>query len=86
MSVGTDVSTDIEVVSAEANINKSKDSTDTDVITFSTITFKLSQDVNGQKAYIYYTYTFDNYDLATVSSTSDYSGTTITESNIPAGE
>ena len=86
LSVGTDVSTDIEVVSAEANINKSKDSTDTDVITFSTITFKLSQDVNGQKAYIYYTYTFDNYDLATVSSTSDYSGTTITESNIPAGE
>lgn len=83
LSVGTDVSTDIELVSAEANVNNSGD---TEVITFNTITFKLSQDINGQEAYIYYTYKFDNYDLATVSATSDYSGTTITESNIPVSE
>lgn len=53
LSVGTDISTDIEVASAEANVNNSGDK---DVITFNTITFKLSQDVNGQKAYTYYTY------------------------------
>lgn len=64
LSVGTDISTDIEVASAEANVNNSGDK---DVITFNTITFKLSQDVNGQKAYIYYTYQFTDYDLATVS-------------------
>ena len=64
LSVGTDISTDIEVASAEANVNNSGDK---DVITFNTITFKLSQDVNGQKAYTYYTYQFTDYDLATVS-------------------
>lgn len=64
LSVGTDISTDIEVASAEANVNNSGDK---DVITFNTITFKLSQDVNGQKAYTYYTYEFTDYDLATVS-------------------
>ena len=64
LSVGTDISTDIEVASAEANVNNSGDK---DVITFNTITFKLSQDVNGQKSYTYYTYQFTDYDLATVS-------------------
>lgn len=64
LSVGTDISTDIEVASAEANVNNSGDK---DVITFNTITFKLSQDVNGQKAYTYSTYQFTDYDLATVS-------------------
>lgn len=64
LSVGTDISTDIEVASAEANVNNSGDK---DVITFNTITFKLSQDANGQKAYTYYTYQFTDYDLATVS-------------------
>ncbi len=64
LSVGTDISTVIEVASAEANVNNSGDK---DVITFNTITFKLSQDVNGQKAYTYYTYQFTDYDLATVS-------------------
>lgn len=64
LSVGTNISTDIEVASAEANVNNSGDK---DVITFNTITFKLSQDVNGQKSYTYYTYQFTDYDLATVS-------------------
>ena len=59
LSVGTDISTDIEVASAEANVNNSGDK---DVITFNTITFKLSQDVNGQKAYTYYTYQFTDYE------------------------
>lgn len=80
LSVGTDVPTDIKVVSAEANVNNSGD---TEVITFNTITFKLSQDINGQGAYIYYTYMFDNYEEATVSA--DLKGN-VTESNIPAGE
>ena len=80
LSVDTNISTDIEVASAEANVNNSGD---TEVITFNTITFKLSQDVNGQKAYIYYTYKFDNYEEATVSA--DLKGN-VTESNIPAGE
>ena len=52
------------MASAEANVNNSGDK---DVITFNTITFKLSQDVNGQKSYTYYTYQFTDYDLATVS-------------------
>lgn len=71
------VDTGIEVVLAEANVNNSGD---TDAITFNTITFKISQDINGQKAYIYYTYKFDVSEEATVSATSDYSGTTISDS------
>ena len=64
LSVDTDVPTKTAVVSAEANVNNSGD---TEVITFNTIKFKLSQDINGQEAYTYYTYQFTDYGLATVS-------------------
>ena len=86
LSAGTDVQPKIEVVSAEAHVKENLAPADINDITFNTITFKLSQDINGQEAYVYYTYKFDKYEQATVSATSDYSGTTITESNIPAGE
>ena len=76
----------IEVVSAEAHVKENLAPADINDITFNTITFKLSQDINGQEAYVYYTYKFDKYEQATVSATSDYSGTTITESNISTGE
>ena len=77
-SQGDEIKVAVESVSI-ANAEGS----DEDSITFESITFKLLQN----DAYVYYTYNFAADDaLATVSATSDYSGTTITESNIPAGE
>lgn len=77
-SQGDEIKVAVESVSI-ANAEGS----DENSITFESITFKLLQN----DAYIYYTYNFAADDaLATVSATSDYSGTTITESNIPAGE
>ena len=77
-SQGDEIKVAVESVSI-ANAEGS----DENSITFESITFKLLQN----DAYVYYTYNFAADDaLATVSATSDYSGTTITESNIPAGE
>ena len=77
-SQGDEIKVAVESVSI-ANAEGSDESS----ITFESITFKLLQN----DAYVYYTYNFAADDaLATVSATSDYSGTTITESNIPAGE
>ena len=77
-SQGDEIKVAVESVSI-ANAEGS----DENSITFELITFKLLQN----DAYVYYTYNFAADDaLATVSATSDYSGTTITESNIPAGE
>ena len=77
-SQGDEIKVAVESVSI-ANAEGS----DENSITFESITFKLLQN----DAYVYYTYNFAADDaLATVSATYDYSGTTITESNIPAGE
>ena len=70
-------------VAVESVSIANEEGSDENSITFKSITFKLLQN----DAYVYYTYNFAADDAsATVSATSDYSGTTITESNIPAGE
>lgn len=70
-------------VAVESVSIANEEGSDENSITFKSITFKLLQN----DAYVYYTYNFAaDDDLATVSATSDYSGTTITESNIPTGE
>ena len=86
LSAGTDVQPKIEVVSAEAHVKENLAPADINDITFNTITFKLSQDINGQEAYVYYTYKFDDYKLATVSVNTDNSGETVDGSNTSAGE
>lgn len=89
-SVDAPVSTNPAVVSAEAHIDtKYTDDTDTtsiDVIVFESITFKLSQDINGQKAYVYYTYKFNDYELASFPIAITAEGETNDGSNTSAGE
>lgn len=92
-SVDAPVSTNPAVVSAEAHIDtKYTDTTGTtsiDVIVFESITFKLSQDINGQKAYTYYTYSFvtnNNYELASFPIAITAEGETNDGSNTSAGE
>lgn len=87
------MSTNPAVVSAEAHIDtKYTDATGTtsiDVIVFESITFKLSQDINGQKAYTYYTYSFvtnNNYELASFPIAITAEGETNDGSNTSAGE
>lgn len=86
LSAGTDVQPKIEVVSAEAHVKENLAPADINDITFNTITFKLSQDINGQKAYVYYTYQFNDHELATVSSNINNSGETADGSDASAGE
>lgn len=92
-SVDAPVSTNPAVVSAEAHIDtKYTDTTGTtsiDVIVFESITFKLSQGINGQKAYTYYTYSFvtnNNYELASFPIAITAEGETNDGSNTSAGE
>ena len=82
ISVGTPQGDEIKVAVDSVSIANTESSNE-NIITFESITFKLLQN----DAYVYYTYNFAADDAsATVSATSDYSGTTITESNIPTGE
>ena len=89
-SVDTPVTTNIEMDSAKAHIDtKHTDDTDTTgikVIVFESITFKLSQDINGQKAYVYYTYKFNDYELASFPIAITAEGETNDGSNTSAGE
>ena len=92
-SVDTPVTTNIEMDSAKAHIDtKHTDDTDTtsiDVIVFESITFKLSQSINGKEAYTYYTYSFvtnNNYELASFPIAITAEGETNDGSNTSAGE
>ena len=89
-SVDTPVTTNIEMDSAKAHIDtKHTDDTDTTgikVIVFESITFKLSQDINGQNAYVYYTYKFNDYELASFPIAITAEGETNDGSNTSAGE
>ena len=92
-SVDTPVTTNIEMDSAKAHIDtKHTDDTDTtsiDVIVFESITFKLSQSINGKEAYTYYTYSFVtniNYELASFPIAITAEGETNDGSNTSAGE
>ena len=92
-SVDAPVSTNPAVVSAEAHIDtKYTDDTGTtsiDVIVFESITFKLSQSINGKEAYTYYTYSFvtnNNYGLASFPIAITAEGETNDGSNTSAGE
>lgn len=92
-SVDTPVTTNIEMDSAKAHIDtKYTDDTDTtsiDVIVFESITFKLSQSINGKEAYTYYTYSFvtnNNYELASFPIAITAEGETNDGSNTSAGE
>ena len=82
ISVSTPQGDEIKVAVESVSI-ANEEGSDENSITFKSITFKLLQN----DAYVYYTYNFAADDAsATVSATSDYSGTTITESNISTGE
>ena len=92
-SVDTPVTTNIEVDSAKAHIDtKHTDDTDTtsiDVIVFESITFKLSQNINGKEAYTYYTYSFvanNNNELASFPIATTAEGETVDGSDTSAGE
>ena len=89
-SVDTPVTTNIEMDSAKAHIDtKHTDDTGTTgikVIVFESITFKLSQDINGQKAYVYYTYKFNDYELASFPIAITAEGETNDGSNTSTGE
>lgn len=92
-SVDTPVTTNIEMDSAKAHIDtKHTDDTGTtsiDVIVFESITFKLSQNINGKEAYTYYTYSFvanNNNELASFPIAITAEGETNDGSNTSAGE
>ena len=85
--------TKVTVVSAEAHIDTNytdtADTTGSKVIVFESITFKLSQNINGKEAYTYYTYSFvanNNYELASFPITITAEGETNDGSNTSTGE